>query len=337
MARVLVTGAAGFIGRNLVERLVKGGDEVVCLLHRRGKEGYFAPLHVEHFRANLLEPDSVKAVLPGVDTVYHVAGSTLVVSPTEYMRGNTEATRLLAETCARQQRPPTLVYVSSLAAAGPALNNRPLTEEAAPAPASEYGRSKLAAEQHLRTVADRVPITVVRPPIVFGPWDPFTLILFHGVRFGVNFNVGRREFRLAWIHVADLVEGLIAAGREGERLPCPAENAPPGRGIYFMAMDEMVTIRQASDLAARAMNRRLRLFIRVPGFLCRFAALVNSRFVRLTGRPRLAIPDKIAEGLAGSWMCSSEKAKRQLGFSCRIQLAEGLRLLADWYRRQGIL
>lgn len=337
MGRVLVTGATGFIGRNLVERLVKGGDQVVCLLHHRGKEGYFAPQDVEHYRGDLLTPGSLDPVLPGVETVYHLAGATLVLSPTEFARGNTEATRLLAESCARQQHPPRLVFVSSLAAAGPAPDEQPLTEESPAVPVSDYGRSKFAAEQHLRAIADRVPVTVVRPPCVFGPWDPLTLVLFHGIRLGVNFNAGMHDFRLAWIHVTDLVEGLIEAARNGERLPAMTEAAPPGRGIYFMAMDEMPTLREASELAAHAMNRKLRAFIYLPEFLCRFLAKVNGRLAQVVKRPRLMNPDKIAEGLAGSWMCCSDKAKRQLGFSCRIQLDEGLRLLVQWYRGQGWL
>lgn len=337
MGRVLVTGATGFIGRNLVERLVKDGERVVCLLHRRGKEGYFAPLEVEHFRGDLLVPGALDPILSQVDTVYHLGGATLVLTPEEYVRGNGEGTRLLAQACARLDHPPRLVFVSSLAAAGPALGNQPLTEESPASPVSDYGRSKLAAEQHLRAVADRVSITIVRPPCVFGPWDPLTLVLFQGIRLGVNFNAGMNDFRLAWIHVADLVEGLIEASRNGERLPAVAEDAPPGHGIYFMAMDEMPTLREASELAARAMNRRLRAFIYLPEFVCRFLAKINGRLAQIAGKPRLMNPDKIAEGLAGSWMCAADKAKRELGFSCRIHLDEGLRLLAEWYRGQGWL
>ncbi|MBM4069240.1 MAG: NAD(P)-dependent oxidoreductase [Planctomycetes bacterium] len=335
MARVLVTGATGFIGRNLVERLVKGGDQVVCLLHRRGAENFFAPLQVEYVRGDLLTPGSLDPVLPGVDIVYHLAGATLVLSAKEFARGNTEATRLLAEACARQERPPRVVFVSSLAAAGVAPADRPLTEESPAAPVSEYGRSKLAAEQHLRAVADRVPITIVRPPIVFGPWDPLTVILFKIVRLGINFNAGLKDYRLAWIHVADLVEGLVKAARNGEHLPPDTRTAPPGRGIYFMAMDEMRSLREASELTARALKRKMLAFIYFPAFLCRFLAKVNDRIAQRISRPSLMVPDKIAEGLAGSWMCSSDKAKRELGFSCHFQLEAGLRMLAQWYRKHG--
>lgn len=337
MARVFVTGGTGFIGRNLVQRLVERGDQVTCLLYGVVVSGFFDPLPVNYVRGDILTDGLLEPVLAEVDVVYHVAGAPLALRPSDYERINGEGTRLLAQACARQARPPVVVLVSSMAVGGPAHQKRTLTEGDAPAPVSAYGRSKLAAERHLCAVADRVPTSVVRPPLVFGPFDHHTIWLFQTVWFGFNFIPGRRESLFCWLHVADLVEGLILAAERGRRLPPQGIDAPAGQGIYYMLMDDMHTLAEAAHTAAKAMNRRLRLLVNLPDGVCHFVGRVNDVFCRITGRPNLMVSDKITEGTAGSWMFSADKAKRELGFRCRIGFHEGFQRLADWYRKHDWL
>lgn len=337
MARVFVTGGTGFIGRNLVERLVERGDQVTCLLYGGVASGFFDPLPVNYVQGDILAEGFLDPILAEVDIVYHVAGAPLALRPSDYDRINGEGTRLVAQACARQARPPVLVAVSSMGVGGPAREKRALTEDDAPAPVSAYGRSKLAAERHLRAVADRVPVTIVRPPLVFGPFDHHTIWLFQTVWFGFNFIPGRRECLFPWLHVADLVEGLILSAERGRRLPPKGTAAPAGEGIYLLTLDDMHTLAEAADMAARAMNRRLRILVNLPDRVCHFVGLVNDVFCRITGRPNLMVSDKITEGTAGSWMVSADKAKRELGFCCRIGFEEGFRRLAEWYRKHGWL
>ena len=100
-------------------------------------------------------------------------------------------TNNLGESCSRLENPPKLIYHSSFAAAGPTTPNNPRREEEPPAPVSEYGRSKLMGERYLRHLAERLPITVLRPPGVFGPGDPNMVAAPEiPVRMGVNFIPG---------------------------------------------------------------------------------------------------------------------------------------------------
>jgi nucleoside-diphosphate-sugar epimerase len=292
---------------------------------------------VEYVVGDVLEPESLGAPLRGVDVVYHLAGGTAVASPREFARGNDTGNRQVAQACARRSFPPTVVYVSSLAAAGPTSADRPLRESDPPAPVSEYGRTKLQGEQHFRAVADRVPVTVVRPPSVFGPWDRHTLRLFRTVKGHVNFVPGGRDVRLSWIYVEDLVEALLLAAERGQRL-LPVEQGPErGRGIYFVALDERPTLAEVGRLAADTLHKRLWHTFYVPGPICRFFAQANTLLACLTRRPILLSADKLREGLAGSWLCVADKARQELGFRCRVGLAEGFRRTVDWYKAKGWL
>jgi nucleoside-diphosphate-sugar epimerase len=337
MAHVLVTGSTGFIGRNLVERLVARGDAVRCLIRKPTQHGFLGSLRVEYIGGNILAPESLALALQGVEVVYHLAGATEVVSPREYALGNITGNCNIAQACAGVSRPPTVVYVSSLAAAGPALAGRPLRESDPPAPVSEYGRTKLQGEHRFRAVADRVAVTVVRPPSVFGPWDFHTLRLFRAVRWRINCVPGGRDIRLSWVYVGDLVAALILAAERGARLR-PVEQGPDDeQGIYYAALDEQPTLAEVGRLAASALQMQLWHTFYVPGPILRLFARVNTLRAWITRRPILLSSDKIQEGLAGSWLCAADKAKQELGFTCRMGLVEGFERTAAWYRANGLL
>src|SRR5207302_332154 len=112
--------------------------------------------------------------------------------------------------CPPGPRRPRVVYVSSIAAAGPSRPGQPIDERRPPAPVTDYGRSKLAGELVVRTGG--VPWTTVRPPVVYGEWDRELLKVFEAARRGVApvFRDGSQE--LSVIYAGDLARGLIAAG-----------------------------------------------------------------------------------------------------------------------------
>ncbi len=289
----------------------------------------------ECVRGDITVPASLVPALRGVERVYHLAGATVVASPHRYKAVNTLGTRNLVAACGRLATPPVLLFLSSLAAAGPSTPNRPRREEDVPAPVSEYGRSKLLAECQLRHWAGRLPITIVRPPGVFGPGDPNTIKLFQMARHGVNLIPGSAEQQLDFIFVDDLVAAIPMAAALGERLA--ASDADVGRGVYFVAMDERPSVRDLGDLAGRTMGTSFIRHVVIPPWAARFAARATDFVARLTMQPMLLTSDKMSEALAGSWICSSAKAKRAWGFACRTGLADGFAKTVAWYRRHGWL
>jgi nucleoside-diphosphate-sugar epimerase len=333
MPQVLVTGATGFIGVHLVEALLKRGDRVRCLVRSPERAGDKA---WRELIAGDLDSD-VLARLWRRRSRPSSAGLTKSLQPEEMFRVNRDGTANLMQACAARNGPPTVVLVSSVAAAGPSPRGQVRTEADPPAPVSNYGQSKLAGERAAEQVADRVPLTIVRPGMVFGPRDTGLLAAFHSIRLlRSHLSPGTRPPPLSWIHVSDLVELLIKAAVLGARVP-PVGHGVAGQGRYFATASEYPTWAEMGRMVRPMLRRPYALLIPVPSPLAWCLAGFNEGLGQMSGKARWLNYDKIREALVTSWACSGEAAKRELGFTPPKPLAERFEETIAWYRQEGWL
>jgi nucleoside-diphosphate-sugar epimerase len=325
--KALVTGATGFVGSHLVERLLGAGLEVACLMRPTSDPAALEGLDVERRIAALEDSGSLARAVRGVDYVFHAAGLTRARTLAEYLAVNAEGTRRLLEALlAAGAAPRRFVYVSSLAAAGPARSPEPPDESAEPNPADDYGASKLAGERIVLEHAGRLPVTVVRPPAVYGPRDTNFLPLFRlAMRLGRVPVVGKPSKQAAFVYAADLAEGLRLAAQTPEAV---------GR-TYFIAggIHNMSEVVQAVCLALNMPPRQLR----VPTLLARLIGEIGQIKWAVTGRPQILSRRKIRDMLHPWWTCSWTRARRELGYREAVTLQEGMRLTAQWYIQHGWL
>ncbi|MGD0382538.1 MAG: NAD-dependent epimerase/dehydratase family protein [Thermoguttaceae bacterium] len=339
MAKVLVTGASGFIGQHLASALVARGDEVTCLVRKTSQIEGLNRLGVRLVVGDITEPEGLTAAVAGQEAVYHLAGLTLALRKRHFFQVNQGGIRNIARACVAQGNPPVLVVVSSLAAAGPALDGRPKIESDPALPVSAYGHSKRAGELEAESFADRAPTTIVRPPIVLGEGDRLGLPMFRSVdKIGVHIVPGLGRHRFSLIHAADLVELLILAAQRGKRLAPPGQNgSQTGQGYYFAACEDDLVYDDLGRLIGKVLGRRRVAPVHIASPVVWMVAAAVEAVSQITRRPLYLHIDKVREVTAGSWICSPRRAKEELGFSVKAPLVERLRQTARWYRKEGWL
>lgn len=330
--KTLVTGASGFIGGHLVEALVARGDEVTCLVRRNSQRDHL-PANVRFIEGDVTEPASLPAAIGDADVVYHLAGLTRGRNLSDLLRVNEVGVRNVAQACAERSRPPVLLVASSLAAAGPS-NGRPREADDPPQPVSNYGRSKRAGELAACEFADRVPISIVRPPIVVGEGDRLTIGWFISIeRLRLHLVPGFPAHRFSVVHVSDVCDVLIKAATHGRRINSAGAT---GEGYYFVARGNDPTMPELGRQIAAAMRKRA-FVLSVPGPLLWTLAAMNEGISQVLRRVPAVGFDKIREAAAGSWTCSARMAEVELGFQPRQSFDEHLQQTVEWYRRHGWL
>ncbi|MFQ5865443.1 MAG: NAD-dependent epimerase/dehydratase family protein [bacterium] len=326
--KALITGGRGFIGSFLVQALLKKGHQVRCLLRNKGRDqGWLSGLDFERLNGDITEPKSLFAAVEGVDYVFHLAGLTKSNIKSEFYKINVDGTRnLLEAVCKINPNLKRFVLVSSLAAAGPSPNGRPLTESDPPNPMSNYGRSKLKAEQITLQFSPQIPITIVRPPAVYGPRDRDIFQLFKYIKQGWHLSLAGRSRYSSVIYVKDLVQGILSVAEQ--------EHA---RGeVYFLSDDQPYSWDYFADAIAKIFGVRTRK-IMIPLTLALLISCGFDIIAKFTTKPTLFSLEKFRELKAIYWICDNSKAKKELGFRPGFTLQKGLCETAQWYLENGWL
>jgi nucleoside-diphosphate-sugar epimerase len=338
MPRCLITGASGFVGSNLARVLCREGWDVRCLVRASSRLDQLEPLGVELARGSLDDPASLNAAAAGVDVVFHLAGRTAALRKSDYMIDNVEGTRRVAEACAAQSNPPVLLMVSSLAAGGPGTLQSPRRETDSERPVSAYGRSKLAAEQAAIAAGHDVPVSIVRPPMVFGQADRASFQMFRSMRFlPVHPSPGFRRFPISLVHVVDLCDAMVRIAMRGERVNANGSTATDAsQGKYYVAADRNVTYGELGQLAAKAAGWTVAP-LPLPRPIFWVAGSLGEIMGRIRKRPALVNFDKVREACAPGWVCSDEKIRTELGYRPAATLEERFAETVAWYRQHGWL
>ena len=276
----------------------------------------------------LSDKDSLLAATEGVDGIIHAAGLVKARRPADFYQTNEQGTANLLD-AAKQNAPSIgrLVLVSSLAVMGPSEDGRPVPAGAAPNPVTHYGRSKLAAEQAARAEEHSLPITIIRPPMIYGPRDREVLPFFKSVQLGVLPLTGSPSSLLSAVYAADCAAACIKA----------LDADVPSGSTYFVEDGGLETLGGLIAHIEKALDRRAWLRIPVPRFLMYGAALGSEFYGMVRRRAVMLTRDKLNELLAPHWVCDSAEAQAALGWEPQISFEEGARFTGAWYRREGWL
>ncbi len=323
---VLVTGGTGFIGSHLVDLLLQKGYSIRCLVRKTSDLTWLNGLPIEFVHGDLFDSDALRKAVSGVDFVYHSAGLTKAKTKEDYYKGNAEGTRNILEAAAGSSSLKRFIHISSQAAVGPSPSPAPIDETVKAHPITTYGKSKWKAEQECLRRMTNIPITICRPPAVYGPRDKDVFEFFHTMSKGLQPMVGFNHKFVSLVHVTDLVRGFVMAG----------ESEKASGQTYFISSKEYYGWKEIGEVTRRVMGRSA-LRLRIPEAGVYTIAAFAELFASFSSKPALINFEKARDMVQNYWTCDASKARRDFGYEQQVSLEEGIRATVAWYREKGWL
>lgn len=324
--KVLLTGATGFVGSHLADKLNDLGFDIKCTVRRNSNLQWLANKGFEFIVASLDDKEALKNAVKDVDYVFHVAGLTFAKNENEFMRSNRDGTKNLIEAVYKAN--PNLkrfLFVSSQTVAGPAqIFDKPVTEDMPPNPLTAYARSKKAAEDIVLSYKDKLPITIVRSPAVYGPRDTAIFTVFQTVNMGIGTLMGLNKKYISLINAIDLSDGIIKAA---------ISDKSKGE-IYFITSNEFYSWDFLIDEIKNALGKKSVLKIRLPHFVVLSLAAMSEFFGKFSSKPSVFNYEKGIDFIQDYWICSPDKAKEDLDFVQQISAENGLKMTVEWYKEK---
>ncbi|MCH9639336.1 MAG: NAD-dependent epimerase/dehydratase family protein [Betaproteobacteria bacterium] len=293
---VAVTGATGFIGHALIDRLVENGWKIRALT-RKPQTG---DDNIQWIHGDLADTSALHLLVKDADAVIHCAGSVRGRSYKEFEHTNVDGTNNLLSAINDQNITPRFLLISSLAARQPEL--------------SWYAKSKYMAEQPI--VSSHLPWAVLRPTAVYGPGDKELKPLFQAMYRGLLPVVGKLENRFGLLHIADLVEAI--------QLWLTADK--PIKGIFEIddGLPGGYSFNTLVELAQQVWQKPVRC-ITIPNVLMRSIASLNLGFSRVFRYSPMLTPGKVNELQHHDWICDNAPLIQALPtWQPRIRLHESL-------------
>ena len=323
---VAVTGASGFVGSAIAAELIARGHRVRLLLRPTSNQRFLPESGWQPVAGDVTQAESLPPLLDGADAVIHAAGLVKARRRAEFNAVNAAGTAnvLAAATAAGVSR---LVYISSLAAHGPANGGTPRPLDAPPAPVSDYGRSKALGEATVQGSALAKQSAILRLPVVYGPQDLALLPFFRLVKWRIAPLLWGGRNVVSVIYVSD-------AARAAADLASP--NAPGAAQTYTADDGERYQWRDLLSHIEAAVGRKA-LLLPMPLPTYQAAAAISRTYGQLTNQPPPLSPDKVTEMRQKYWICSNQAIESDLAWRPQVPLAEGAKQAADWYRSMRLL
>ncbi len=325
---ILVTGATGFLGSALTRELLKQKQEVRILARDVDKARTQFGEAVTIIPGEITDAAQVQQAVDGASVVYHLVGRLYHPSiPTElYRMTHVEGTRILLAACQEQPQLQSIVHCSTTGVHG-VTGLTPAAEDAPYAPTNPYEASKLESEL-LALQAHReqgLPVSVVRPGLVYGPGDIHLLGFFASIKKGLFRVIDGGSALLHPVYIDDMTQAFLLCAEQPQAI---------GRS-YNIAGSSPVTIHQLATAIARALGKELPggsiplwlanlasdIFAVIPGFAGERAPLTRSRVQFLTH----------------SRVYNTRRAQIELGFQPQVDLDTGMQHTAQWYTKHSYL
>lgn len=324
MKKVLVTGASGFIGSTLVDRLLEAGTyDVYAGVRKSSDRKYLQNSRIKFMDVAFSSPEKLKQQLSeeNFDCIFHFAGLTKAKHLDDFEKVNFDLTKNLVDAIDPQKTK--LIYLSSFAAHGPGeevhFTKAKTSDENKPNTA--YGKSKLKAENYINS-SFKGKYVIFRPTGVYGPRETDYFVFFQTIDNHIEPYLGFVPQHLTFIYSKDLVEVCLKA----------FESEVSGK-TYFVSDGRMYLDSEFAAITKQVLHKRT-LKLKFPIFIVRWISAFLDSFGRMIGKQFTLNNDKFAILAARNWECDIEDLKKDLDFDPKYDLQKGVEETIAWYKQE---
>jgi nucleoside-diphosphate-sugar epimerase len=321
---ILVTGATGFLGSALTIELVKRQQPVRILARDEKKARQQFGDAVTIIAGDITDTAQVQRAVEGATTIYHCVGKLYHPSiPAElYAQTHVEGTDILLKACQGQTQLQHFVHISTTGVHG-VTGTTPAADDAPFAPTNPYESTKLEGELlALKAYQEQgLPVSVVRPGLVYGPGDVHLLGFFKSINKGLFRVIDGGKALLHPVYIDDMVTAMLLCGERSQAI---------GRA-YNIAGDHPVSIRQLATAIAHVLDRKLPAGS-IPLWLANLASDIFAITPGMKGE-RAPLTRSRVKFLTHSRVYDISQARSELGYRPEIGLEEGMKRTAAWYHK----
>lgn len=330
--KVLVTGASGFIGHCLIEVLSEQGYEPYAGVRKGSRTCELERMGVPLVRMDLDHPEILREELKAFrekkgrwEYIVHTAGVTKCRDKGDFDRVNYLNTRCFLDLLREGEMiPRKFIFLSSLSVFGPIheQDGLPIGEQDVPAPNTAYGRSKLRAENYLKSLGD-VPSIILRPTGVYGPREKDYFMMAKSLQQHLDFSVGFRPQVLTFVYVKDVAQAVLRS----------IETEAVNRS-YFLSDGAEYSSLDFSNLLQKELGVKRVCRLRVPLWFLKAVSFVAQFFACLGGRSSTLNPDKYKIMKQRNWRCDITPAREELHYVPQYDLSRGVKETINWYKKE---
>lgn len=326
MQKVLVTGASGFIGSTLVDKLLQLGYEVFAGIRSTSSKKYLQDTRIRFIDLNYTSVEEMSKLFKeeNFNTIFHLAARTKAKRKEDFERVNYKYVKNLAD--ALEGLNTKLIFLSSFAAHGPGEETSfaPVKIEDKNTPDTEYGKMKLKAEEYLNSYFNGKYI-ILRPTGVYGARETDYFVYFQTIKNHIEPYLGFTPQRLTFVHVDDLVDVCILS-----------MNSNLSGKTYFVSDGNLYLDTEFADITKKALNTWT-IRLKLPLFIVGWIASLNEIIGAVLGKSFTLNKDKFNILKARNWNCDIENLREDLGYVPKIDLKQGVEKTIAWYKQENWL